>query len=160
MQAGPSNYQRSYSAALGFVLQLLFDTTRKTFSIAAILRQVVPALQLKQIEFCFDARGNPVGYATWAYLTDEVAENICRDDRKLLHLSEWNEGTHIWIIDFVAPYGQAHILARQMRRGRLAAAGRIRAVRRNADGSLRRLADLHLSPSATHGMRDDMKVRK
>jgi hemolysin-activating ACP:hemolysin acyltransferase len=144
-QCQPSDYQLKYSSTLGFVLQLLYATSRKSFSIASISLQVQPAIQLEQIEVCHDWRGNPVGYATWAYVTDEVADELCRDGDRLLHFSEWNEGLNVWIIDFVAPHGHARMLARQLGRGPLARAARVRGVRQNSNGGIRRVADLHLS---------------
>jgi hypothetical protein len=40
----------------------------------------------------FNPRGEPVAYATWAFLTNECGERIVRDPGYVLHPSERNEG--------------------------------------------------------------------
>jgi cytolysin-activating lysine-acyltransferase len=143
----PSENEVAMGAALGFVTQLLFDTSRKSFSIAAIAAQIVPAIRLHQIEFCYDSLGRPVGYATWAFLSEAVAGEMCTNPRRLLHPTEWNEGTELWIMDMVAPYGHLPGLAGQLKRGRFAEFGRVRGIRRRPEGRATRIVDIRIRRS-------------
>lgn len=150
VQTTSSSLETHRAAQLGFVAQILFNTPRKAYRIATLSVWVWPAILLEQIEVFFNERGAPVGYATWAHLSDETAGDLVREDR-VLHLSEWNEGLNLWIIDIVAPAGDAGVIALKLRSGRFAGAQRARAVRRDADGRIRRIVDLRRRRIEPHG---------
>jgi len=38
---------------------------------------------------------------TWALLAEDTEERLIHDPRVLFHLSEWNEGERLWIMDLV-----------------------------------------------------------
>lgn len=132
--------------ALGSVARVLLETSRRQYSLGAIAVQVLPAIRLGQIAFCFDGRGRPVGYATWAFLTETVAMELEVDPARILHVSEWNEGSVLWIMDFVAPMGHALELGRLVRK-RLPASRLFRGVRWSGDGAIRRVARLAIKRS-------------
>lgn len=69
----------------------------------------------KQFKFYFDAKGMPVGFVSWATLSADVEDRFLSEDRPNLHLSEWNEGDSLWIIDFVAPFGNLKYILRDLR---------------------------------------------
>jgi hemolysin-activating ACP:hemolysin acyltransferase len=100
-----------------------------------------PAVRLSQIDFCFDTRGAPLAYATWAFLSDEVSIDFATNERRLLHLSEWNEGANLWIIDVVSPVGAMRMMAARLKQ-RFRAQPRVRALHRGEDGAIRRVLDI------------------
>lgn len=59
---------------------------------------IIPAIELRQIKIFFDVAGRPIGFFTWAFLAEDVASEI-KCGRMPSHLSEWNEGDELWIID-------------------------------------------------------------
>lgn len=137
MTAQAAGREGAVILALGSTARILLETPRRYLSLGAIAVQVLPAIQLGQIAFCFDGRGRPVGYATWAFLTERVAMELGVDSTRVLHVSEWDEGSILWIMDFVAPMGHAMELARTVR-SRLPSAHMFRGARWGADGAIRR----------------------
>lgn len=64
---------------------------------------VIPALVHRQIGFVFDEYNNPVAYVVWGFIAPDVEPKIMAG--LPIHPSEWNEGGRLWIVDFVAPFG-------------------------------------------------------
>jgi len=110
----PNFYQLALNHNLGCITNILFSTPRNTFKIGALKAQVLPALKLWQVSILYNELSHPVAYAIWGYLTDIVIDDLVRTDR-LLHDSELNEGDNLVILDFVAPFGHARDLHRQLR---------------------------------------------
>ena len=132
------SFEQHVAAQLGFAVELMLDCPRKSFKIASLAPWLMPPIRLRQIEFLFNANHHPLAYATWAFLTDEVAAEYRDNDRRLLHLGEWNEGCNLWVIDVVAPFGHARALLANLQR-RLGGFERVQALRRQPDGTIRRL---------------------
>lgn len=92
-------------ALTGMALDLFNKTDRKSISIAALDAFTAPAIKLKQIELAVCAHRNlPRAFLAYAYLSDSVLEGLRQTDR-ILHISEWNEGTNFFIMDICAPFG-------------------------------------------------------
>ncbi|WP_308422165.1 toxin-activating lysine-acyltransferase [Dyella nitratireducens] len=102
-------------AQLGQAMQLLFKTDRRKYSIASAYLWLWPAVRLNQIVCTTGRSGVWTGYATWAYFTPEFATTFVKSDPPFLHISDWNEGYQLWILDFVAPLGHARALVSQLR---------------------------------------------
>lgn len=136
---GDSKSGEAVAARLGYVCELLFRCSRRSFPIAALDYWVVPAIQLEQIAIFFDRLGRPVAYATWAFLGDEVAQRMSRDEINVLHLSEWNEGLQLWLIDLVAPYGHVWQVCRELRNILLPHGGEALGIKRDQGESLVRV---------------------
>lgn len=49
-------------------------------------------------------KGLPVGFASWAFLSDEIDSRMVQGFRRLAP-AEWKSGPHAWLIDLVAPFG-------------------------------------------------------
>ncbi|MBX9798745.1 MAG: toxin-activating lysine-acyltransferase [Burkholderiaceae bacterium] len=113
---GSAEPYKSRSEQYGFACYLMSvapsHASRPIGSIATIL---YPAVQLNQIKFYFDDLGTPVGYIVWAYLADDVQQRYFQTGSFDLHLSEWNEGNSLWILDFVAPKGHLRYILRDLR---------------------------------------------
>lgn len=103
------------SFEFGAVARLLAFTNLRTLDLGSLEAQVIPPLRLRQRIILFNKRQLPIAYASWAYVTEAVAAELTHSPARPLHLSEWNEGTILWLVDFVAPEGRAIGLARELR---------------------------------------------
>jgi cytolysin-activating lysine-acyltransferase len=54
----------------------------------------------------------PWGFCTWAYVSDEVDERL-RSRVPLIAPHEWRSGTRAWLVDVVAPFGDADGIAQE-----------------------------------------------
>ena len=126
--------------SIGTATYLLTRCRYQVYAAACIRIWLEPAIDFEQIRFYFDAAGKPVGYVTWAWLAKDVAARLVRDPAFALHISEWTEGEELWILDFVAPFGDAlDIAADCLQADVFARAKEVNFVRRNQDGSVRRV---------------------
>jgi hemolysin-activating ACP:hemolysin acyltransferase len=101
------------SADLGDIIRILDNTPWRNFKLSSILAQLKVPLRLGQFGVLKDFNGLPLGYATWAFVTPSVIVEIQMDPKKLLHESEWNEGTEFIVIDFAVPRGNPRDLIKQ-----------------------------------------------
>jgi len=70
-----------------------------------------------------------------------VAQTMLEDPDYCMDISEWNEGDRLWLVDFVAPFGEARNLARKLCNCYLPGNWRVRGMRRYADGKPSRVVD-------------------
>ncbi|MBW4550802.1 MAG: toxin-activating lysine-acyltransferase [Aphanocapsa sp. GSE-SYN-MK-11-07L] len=109
-RADPS--QDSTYCQIGYAMLLLAQSpSGATRPISYLQTMLSPAILTEQICFLFDEEGKPVSYLIWAYLAPDVERRILTSFSLELHESEWNEGSSLWIVDLVAPYGHLkHVL--------------------------------------------------
>jgi hemolysin-activating ACP:hemolysin acyltransferase len=50
---------------------------------------------------------------TWAFLDADTEQRLIQDPEVLFHLSEWNEGKRLWIMDFVLLDGNVRQVLRE-----------------------------------------------
>jgi hemolysin-activating ACP:hemolysin acyltransferase len=124
----------SESAQLGVAALLLVDTDRKRLSISALVAWLVTPIRLGQALFIYSPEGRPLGFATWAFLDDESAGRLGGGTLDLLSQDDWNDGERLWIVDFVAPYGDARKLASALREQLAPSHPRFEFVRRRNSG--------------------------
>jgi hemolysin-activating ACP:hemolysin acyltransferase len=130
-----SNYHKS----LGLVAEAMCKSDSYCqYPIACITLWIEPAILHDQIHFFFDSSGNLTGYITWAFLSPDVEHRLIHDPLVLLHISEWNEGNCLWIMDMVVLSGDTRCIVNQafslfpMRR-------EAKSLRRRDDGSVRKI---------------------
>jgi hemolysin-activating ACP:hemolysin acyltransferase len=101
---------------IGFVCDL---ASRSPFHVnlplAPLLGMVDSAIQLNQIKVYFNDYGECMGYITWAFLAPDVEQRFLHGQDISLHITEWNEGASLWIIDFLVPRGSIPYVLRDMR---------------------------------------------
>lgn len=109
------------------------------YPIACIPLWLEPAIRHRQIHFFLDNAGFPVGYLTWAWLATDTEKRLQYDPTVLLHISEWNEGDNLWILDFVLVSGD---LRARLREAVSLFGGHTQAssLRRHADGTVRKIS--------------------
>jgi hemolysin-activating ACP:hemolysin acyltransferase len=109
----PSRVQEAFP--LGIAASLLVDTDRKTLSIASLLAWLAMPINLGQILFLTSWERQPLGFATWAYVTPRTLGRLASGEQDLPSQEEWNEGAELWLVDIVAPFGHAAELVRHLR---------------------------------------------
>jgi cytolysin-activating lysine-acyltransferase len=108
------------------------------YPIACIQLWLEPAIRHDQIKFFHNESGVVVGYMTWAWLAEDTEDRLIHDPSVLLHISEWNEGDRLWILDLVLLSGDIRARLREaatlFKREKLA-----RSLRRRDDGTVRKV---------------------
>ncbi|MBL4807716.1 MAG: toxin-activating lysine-acyltransferase [Rhodobacteraceae bacterium] len=76
---------------------------------------VEPPISLNQCFFWH--RGHvPVGYASWAYLSEEAETRMLQGIRKL-GPADWKSGDRLWLMDLIVPFGGMAEAAKELREG-------------------------------------------
>lgn len=103
------------SHAFGAIGRLIASTGYRSLKLGSVEAQLVPPIRLRQVRMMFGPKRIPLAFASWAFVSASVSDELRANPNRLLHLSEWNEGTILWIMDFVAIRGRAGDLARSLR---------------------------------------------
>lgn len=85
------------------------------YPVACLAVWIKPAILLEQIHYFYDELGSLAGYMTWAFLAPDVECRLVNDPDVLFHISEWNEGDRLWIMDFVVFKGNVRRYIKQAR---------------------------------------------
>lgn len=94
------------AAACGNICQvMLAAASHRHVRLNYLSDVVMPAIAHGNVKIYFSDMGLPIGYAIWAFLSVEVHERLKIGADRKLHLSEWNEGSSLWVIDLLAPFG-------------------------------------------------------
>ncbi len=92
-----------------------------------------PAFRHGSIALYFNSMSEPVAYFVWAFLAPDVEERFMNSGQFDLHLSEWNEGNQLWIIDCAVKPGYFASIARCHLLDRFPDSGSVRYYRRRGD---------------------------
>lgn len=71
------------------------------YPIASLHVWLLPPAQLSQMSVFLGDDQRLLGYMTWAWFDQETERRWKAGEVNVLHISEWNEGDRLWIIDFV-----------------------------------------------------------
>jgi cytolysin-activating lysine-acyltransferase len=101
-QAEPA--PKTVSQVLGEITWLMTQSPRhKSIPLGDLEWLVMPAILLKQFRIFYKGE-QPVGVALWALVDEIVAKRIDAGDTRLTAV-EWKSGSHMRIVDVVAPFG-------------------------------------------------------
>lgn len=110
--AGESGLQRLQ--AIGSAVWLMSQTVgHKHLFLADIEWLVTPPISAGQFRL-WHKSGLPIAYASWAYLSDEVAQRLQSGIRKLAP-AEWKCGDQLWLMDVIAPFGGQDTIVKDLR---------------------------------------------
>jgi cytolysin-activating lysine-acyltransferase len=112
------------------------------YPVACLAAWIEPAIHHGQIAFLYDRGKKPQGYLTWAFLAEDTEKRVVTDSEVLFHLSEWNEGDHLWIMDLVVLDGSIREIVRQVN-DLFRSYKSIRYLRRRPDGSVKKVVTLN-----------------
>jgi len=91
---------------LGYIWALMLTRKASSERTFAILDQYFnPAFRHQTVRVLFNSLSEPVAYFVWAQLAEDVEQRILKEQAVRLHLSEWNEGKAVWILDAVVHPG-------------------------------------------------------
>jgi cytolysin-activating lysine-acyltransferase len=92
------------SQVLGEITWLMTQSPRhKSIPLGDLEWLVMPAILLKQFRIFYKGE-QPVGVALWALVDEIVAKRVDAGDTRLTAV-EWKSGSHMRIVDVVAPFG-------------------------------------------------------
>lgn len=108
------NKTEAASAVLGEAVWLYScsDLHRK-WSIGSIHKWILPALKHDQYRI-YHRANKPIGFVSWGWLSETVESDYVRQPNKLMP-DDWTSGERGWILDFVAPFGDAKHIIRDLR---------------------------------------------
>ncbi len=131
----------SYYQALGYTARLLVESElHANWPVQALAEDIRPPLMLNQFQLFCDQAQNLVGFVSWAWVTTDGAQILMADSQPL-PFSEWRAGPHLYIADFIAPWGHARSMTRLLRQ-RDDNPGTWFGLRRTIVGTVRRTAGL------------------
>jgi len=87
----------------------------KKWTVEDIGRLIIPAVIHNKIRFYVD-NGKMVGFATYAFLSEEAEKGYLDGTRKLQPSDFKGEEGSMWFIDFIAPYGHTKQFVRALRK--------------------------------------------
>lgn len=88
---------------LGQITRLLMMSPQhRHMFIADLEHRIVPPLRLGQCRVLRNETDQPMAYASWARVSDEVQARLESGERRLKP-QDWNSGPHPWLIDIAAP---------------------------------------------------------
>lgn len=97
----------SISSNIGSALYIICAGSKyQDYPIASLKNWVVNPAKLKQLHVFTNTEGKKVGYVTWAWFSHTTELRWINNDISALHISEWNEGDRLWIIDLVSMPGE------------------------------------------------------
>jgi hemolysin-activating ACP:hemolysin acyltransferase len=82
------------------------------YPLGSLSAWLLPAAQLEQLHVFVDDDKKLLGYMTWAWFGEETEHRWVGGSLEMLHISEWNEGNRLWIIDFVTMPGYTELCMR------------------------------------------------
>jgi hemolysin-activating ACP:hemolysin acyltransferase len=102
----PNEINKTQASWIGFACGLMSRSKVHSKYEMLYLRKIIePAIKHQFIKFYFNAHGESIGYVIWAFVAADVEKRFLESGTWDLHISEWNEGDQLWIIDLVAPFG-------------------------------------------------------
>lgn len=128
----------AYHNALGTMMWLMSHADyHSQWPLWSVDTDIIPTLIHRQSKLYFDEYQNPVGFATWAWLTDEAKVQVLQSTSPL-ELDQWNTGEHLMFNDFVAPWGHSRHILNDLREN-VFPTYRAFSLGRNSDGSIRKV---------------------
>lgn len=88
------------------------DAQRRFTFVADLDWRLMPPLVLDQCKL-YSKSGIPWAFATWAFVSEAVDQRL-RSTSPVIAPHEWKSGEKAWLIDVVAPFGDAQAIAQQV----------------------------------------------
>jgi len=104
---------------IGEIVGLMhWSQTHSGYTVADIGRVIVPPVLLDQYTLVRH-EGKVVGYGSYALLTLEAETGFIAGTRKMV-AGDWKAGDRLWLMDVLAPFGHAAVVAQALRTKALA----------------------------------------
>lgn len=102
-----------------------------------INEDLLPAVHYKQFKIYFGESGEPNGFVTWAWINDDFKNKLTSDGNAITG-EQWNSGENLYIADFVAPFGNAREMIRDLRNNEFSSEKAF-GLRRSKDGHVKKI---------------------
>lgn len=100
---------------LGQIASLMLSSNlHRRYIIDDIGIMFLPAIHLNQFRIYRNKEGDPVALVTWGFLSDKIEKEF-QEGTRLLKLEDWNSGKNGWVMDFIAPFGHAKQVIKDLR---------------------------------------------
>ncbi len=131
-------------SSVGFALELLAQSPyHRQYKLGDYFRsEILPAIWAQQVRFYLTDRGLPTAMVTWAWINEDVEQDLHATGRGLKQ-SEWCCGDRMFMNDWVSPYGGLRHYVRDMMDNVFPDVEFASSMRRNLDGSVRRINRWH-----------------
>ncbi|MBU6338512.1 MAG: toxin-activating lysine-acyltransferase [Rickettsiales bacterium] len=134
--------ERKRFLLLGDVTALFLNSDyHKNFRIVNMWKEVVVPLTNGQYRIYYNKQNLPTVFVSWAFMSDEVSEKYQTGNYSLNH-DEWKSGNNLWLMDFIAPFGDAKKIFADLYENVFGKEHKAKFIRRNHDGSVRRIVKL------------------
>lgn len=98
---------------------------------------ILPPMALGQYRLYHTPEGEPFGFVTWAYVSEEV-KDILVERKRPMQWSDWTSGELLMFNDFVAPFGHGRWMVNELR-STLFANSVAFSLRRSQEGGVRKI---------------------
>lgn len=119
---------------------MLSSDVHKNYLIDDIGAMFLPAIHLNQFRLYKNKDNDPIGLVTWAFLSDELDKKYQKGGIKL-KLEDWKGGSNIWIVDFIAPFGHAKQISKDLKNS-IFASQKGKAMRITREGKIKGIWNL------------------
>ncbi len=128
---------------IGSITHLMINSTlHQRYKIVDLVERFIPSLIHNQFRY-YEVNGSPIGFVNWAWLTDEIEQKF-QTGNYVLSLTDWSGGEHLWFPEFVAPFGHARLIVKDLRSNIFPKRTPAKSLRVNLDGSLKSIAKYRL----------------
>ena len=105
--------RHDYQSDLEIVFYIMSQCTKfKDMRLSGIQRIILPPMRLGQYKIYSD-KEVPIGYASWALLSDELSEGYKNNTYKI-KAQDWNSGDNLWLVNVLCPKGGGSIALRRL----------------------------------------------
>jgi hemolysin-activating ACP:hemolysin acyltransferase/GT2 family glycosyltransferase len=116
LEGKPSDHGIERARILGFICGMARNNQHHAkIPLGNLLGILDSAIRVGQFKLYFNHYGEYMGYVMWAFLAPDVERQMLKGKDTSLHLEEWNQGTSLWVIDFLVPRGSLPYVLRDMR---------------------------------------------
>lgn len=93
---------------------MMLSKVHRKMQIRDISDIVLPFVNIDQFRIYHNGQGQPVGFITWAYFSEEVEQEYL-NGKAVLSEKELKSGDIIYMTDFIAPYGHTRRIIKELR---------------------------------------------
>lgn len=121
---------------LGSITHLMMSSQlHQRYQIVDIAERFVPSLLHNQFRY-YEINGNPIGFVNWAWLSDEIEQQYMTR-KYVLNFDEWQGGDNLWFPEFIAPFGHARLIIKDLRSSIFAKGTPAKSFKISPDGSFK-----------------------
>lgn len=137
-QATPEAVQQRLQL-LGSITWLMMQSPlHKSYTLRELESRILPSLMHDQFRY-YQMDGQPVGFLNWAWLSADIEAQYQTGEYQLL-FPEWKGGDRLWYPEFIAPFGHARHIVKDIRKNIFTKGTPAKALRVDAEGNLRSIA--------------------